>query len=195
MESNVRPCIGHCTASESCGSLSFSGVVSSLVPHAISSYVVYSVTSRSQVALRCFQLYIYAASLYLAELDQFQGIYKADLAQLCQEVSQTQSSFRLPHTLSSHHVRQGSQKCTETRSLTQLIYSYGYQRDASASMTMALCNCCKHTIRISKGSGSGAVTSQCICSSTLQYSNDRDENQQNEQVQQQLLSKRHFLTH
>ena len=60
-----------------------------------------------------------AALLYLTELDQLPGIHKTDHAQLCQEVSQT---FRPPHPLSCHHVRQGSQESMEEHSLPQLIY-------------------------------------------------------------------------
>ena len=72
-------------------------------------------------------MYMLAVLIYLAELDQLPGIYKADHAQLCQEVSQTQSTFRPPHPLSCHRVRQGSQESMDERSLPQLIYLNGYQ--------------------------------------------------------------------
>ena len=72
-----------------------------------------------------------AVLLYLAEIDQLSGIHKADHAQLCQEVSQTQSNFRPPHPHSSHHVRQGSYESMKERSLPQLFHLYGYQQDAS----------------------------------------------------------------
>ncbi len=91
----------------------------------------YSVASSSPVTLCYSQIYISAALLYLAELNQLPGTYKADHDQLCQGVSQIQSTFRPPHPLSCHHVRQGSQESTEERSLPQLIYCMGISELAS----------------------------------------------------------------
>ncbi len=98
----------------------------------------YSVACRSPVTSGCSQVYTFAVPLYLAEIIQSQGIYKADHAQLCQEVGLTQPSFHPPHPHSSPHVRQGSQESMEERSLPQLIYPYGYQRNATAQRDYGL---------------------------------------------------------
>jgi len=62
----------------------------------------------------------------------------------------------------------------------------------SHSPSTEILHCCKHATRISKGSGSGAVTIQLHIHSNT--ANDGAQYKQNEQLQQQLLSRRQCLT-